>query len=366
MLMDKGHTVESASTFDEGKELLRESTPDLLITDVRLGALNGLQLLVGRGDVEAIVITGYADPVIAAEARRQRALFFAKPFDPDIFLDAIDTLVTCGWDKAVRQLESGALEPHKAIRQAAVRIVDLDKAFLAIVRGFCHDLSNSLSGVSAVLEIADTRDTPTDARTAKIHKEWTHLCLSEFQNAVRMLRDLHQFARRADEASAVDDTEIESISWRREILVMLRPLLTKTTELRIELDVPRRILAIPKVLLRHLLVPLVMNAADALRDVGVGREQTVLVRIKADELNRLLTVSVKDSGSGWGSLRDQVGSAIVNGKSLSTRGKSRGHGLLNVYRIVSCLGGRLELGEASYVQGACVTMIIPWSKNAKA
>ena len=46
--------------------------PDLLITDVRLGVYNGLQLLM-RGRMvnprlQAIVITGYADQIVRREA----------------------------------------------------------------------------------------------------------------------------------------------------------------------------------------------------------------------------------------------------------------------------------------------------------
>ena len=58
--------------------------------DVRLGSFNGLQLVIsGHKRVPAIVITGYADPVLEAEARRGGADYLVKPFDPERLLTII-------------------------------------------------------------------------------------------------------------------------------------------------------------------------------------------------------------------------------------------------------------------------------------
>jgi DNA-binding response OmpR family regulator len=90
MLGNAGYDVVTAGTFQEARRILREAPPDLLIADVRLGSFNGLQLVIsGQHRVPAIVITGYADAVLEAEARRGGAEYLIKPFDPERLLELI-------------------------------------------------------------------------------------------------------------------------------------------------------------------------------------------------------------------------------------------------------------------------------------
>ena len=90
MLNQAGYDVVTAGTFQEARRVLRESPPDLMIADVRLGSFNGLQLVIsGQVRVPAIVITGYADAVLEAEARRGGAEYLVKPFDPEMLLSMI-------------------------------------------------------------------------------------------------------------------------------------------------------------------------------------------------------------------------------------------------------------------------------------
>ena len=90
MLGQAGYDVVTAGTFQEARRILTEAPPDLLIADVRLGSFNGLQLVIsGNNRVPAIVITGYADAVLEAEARRGGAEYLVKPFDPERLLTLI-------------------------------------------------------------------------------------------------------------------------------------------------------------------------------------------------------------------------------------------------------------------------------------
>lgn len=90
MLNHAGYDVVTAGTFQEARRILRESPPDLLIADVRLGSFNGLQLVIsGPSRVPSIVITGHADAVLEAEARRSGAEYLIKPFDPETLMGLI-------------------------------------------------------------------------------------------------------------------------------------------------------------------------------------------------------------------------------------------------------------------------------------
>src|SRR5439155_23034991 len=75
------------------KTYLAANKPDVLISDVRLGAFNGLQLIVfaklQHPEMIAIVLTGYDDPVLRAEAAHANALYLVKPVEADRLLEAI-------------------------------------------------------------------------------------------------------------------------------------------------------------------------------------------------------------------------------------------------------------------------------------
>jgi DNA-binding response OmpR family regulator len=90
LLTDAGYETRAVATFEEGLRALRTETPDLLIADVRLGAFNGLQLLVSTPrTVPAIIITGFADPVLESDARQHGADYVLKPVAPAVLLGMV-------------------------------------------------------------------------------------------------------------------------------------------------------------------------------------------------------------------------------------------------------------------------------------
>ncbi len=78
-----GFAVASSSSFDEARHHISAGRPDIVVTDVRLGAFNGLQLALlardVRPDARVVVFSGYDDPVLKEEARRIGATYMVKP-----------------------------------------------------------------------------------------------------------------------------------------------------------------------------------------------------------------------------------------------------------------------------------------------
>ena len=92
LLRAAGYFVRGVSSYEEARQELA-MMPDLLITDVRLGVYNGLQLLM-RGRMvnprlQAIVITGYADQIVRREAVYLQAEHLEKPVDADRLLQVV-------------------------------------------------------------------------------------------------------------------------------------------------------------------------------------------------------------------------------------------------------------------------------------
>ena len=94
LLRQAGHEVTSFSRFENAKAYLSVAKPDVLISDVRLGAFNGLQLVVfaklQHPEMIAIVLTGFDDPVLRTEAAHAGASYLVKPTDSERILDLID------------------------------------------------------------------------------------------------------------------------------------------------------------------------------------------------------------------------------------------------------------------------------------
>ena len=93
-LDNAGYACTAAASFDEASALLRSGQVDLLITDIRLGDHNGIHLVYRHaGEILAIVITGFDDPALAAEARALGAIYLVKPVDLKTLLAHVRTLL---------------------------------------------------------------------------------------------------------------------------------------------------------------------------------------------------------------------------------------------------------------------------------
>ena len=88
-----GYAVEVCASFEDAKEHLAHSPPDVLLTDVRLGAFNGLQLVILakelRPETVAVVMSAYDDPTLRKEAWLCGASYVQKPFTGEAILHSI-------------------------------------------------------------------------------------------------------------------------------------------------------------------------------------------------------------------------------------------------------------------------------------
>ena len=91
---EAGRSVVACSSFEEGRRALRTQRFAAVLTDVRLGAFNGLQLAVIARDLQPdmplIVYSGFDDPVLRAEAEHLRAVYLVKPVSPAQLLHLLE------------------------------------------------------------------------------------------------------------------------------------------------------------------------------------------------------------------------------------------------------------------------------------
>jgi len=92
-LVAAGYEILEASEFGEAKALLAKR-PSVLITEIKLGAYNGLHLAIrARAFGTPALVIGDPDPVLEADAKRQRALYVTPPLNPQRVLGLVSELL---------------------------------------------------------------------------------------------------------------------------------------------------------------------------------------------------------------------------------------------------------------------------------
>jgi DNA-binding NtrC family response regulator len=90
---DAGEDVVAHGSFEDARKALRTTSFDALITDVRLGAFNGLQLAVMARDahpeIRLIVFSGFDDPVLRSDAEHIGAVYLVKPVTSSQLLEIL-------------------------------------------------------------------------------------------------------------------------------------------------------------------------------------------------------------------------------------------------------------------------------------
>ena len=119
LLREAGYETVTAGSVPVGIKLLTDEHPDALLVDIRLDAYNGLHLVAMRPQpIPAVVLTGFADPAIEADARRLGAEFLLKPVTPSVLTALLKRLLT---DSRQRQTP-----PRRWPRKTVARDVRVD------------------------------------------------------------------------------------------------------------------------------------------------------------------------------------------------------------------------------------------------
>ena len=98
-----GYSLIVASEFIKAKALL-DTRPDFLITEVKLGAYNGLHLAIrAAGQHTPTIVIGHTDPILQREAERAEAAFLTTPVDPERVLGLTRELLTASQTRRSRR-----------------------------------------------------------------------------------------------------------------------------------------------------------------------------------------------------------------------------------------------------------------------
>ncbi|MGD9323930.1 MAG: response regulator, partial [Desulfobacterales bacterium] len=97
-LQRDGHAVDTASSGEEALEKLKEARFDIMLVDIKMEGISGLDVLQhvkeNDPDVAIVMITAYGSIPTAIEAMKNGAYdYMLKPFDPNELGVLIDKII---------------------------------------------------------------------------------------------------------------------------------------------------------------------------------------------------------------------------------------------------------------------------------
>lgn len=140
-----GYRVTLAETGEKGLEALKADPPDLIVVDLQMPGISGLEVLeeVREFDpaIVCIMVTGFATLQSAMDAMKQGAYdFLPKPFSPD----ELKLAVNRGLERRFLEQETQKLKEEKALMEAN---------FVTMVS---HQMRSPLAAVRQLLEVVAT------------------------------------------------------------------------------------------------------------------------------------------------------------------------------------------------------------------
>lgn len=93
-LTAKGYKVLSAYNGKEGLEVISEHEPDVIILDIMMPIMNGLEMLEELrkiSEIPVIIVSGYGEPESVEKARKLGIeCFMNKPFEMEDLMNTLD------------------------------------------------------------------------------------------------------------------------------------------------------------------------------------------------------------------------------------------------------------------------------------
>ncbi len=138
-LGQKGYAVTTAASGSEAIALINERTFDLVITDLKMPDVDGVQVMKSakemHSDIEVIIVTGYATINSAVEAMSRGAFYYmTKP----IKLEELHTLIIQATEKVILRREISLLKQRVRAQQGVTQFIGHNQEILKLKDAIAH------------------------------------------------------------------------------------------------------------------------------------------------------------------------------------------------------------------------------------
>jgi signal transduction histidine kinase len=182
----RGYRITTAESGEQAVILLRERTFDLMITDLVLGQVDGIQLLQTakklHPDIMVIILTGHGDTNSVIEALRLNADdYLLKPCEPEEMFFRIDRCL----EKTVFKREIKLAEEY--IHTLTHQLIKAHESERQRISRYLHDhVAQELSALKIGFKMLFDRNTPTDQSTSNQVAEMS----KTLEDCIKEVRDL--------------------------------------------------------------------------------------------------------------------------------------------------------------------------------
>lgn len=161
VLATEGYTVRVARDGREGLEFVLANNPDLVITDLAMPNMTGLEMVAAMREhgsrVPVILMTAEGSEDLAVEALRLGVMdYFVKPFEPEGMLEAVGRVLQASRIGTVRtgvpdQRRLQALNTLMAVGKSITALLDLEQILSRVVEAAVY-LSKAEEGVLMLVD----------------------------------------------------------------------------------------------------------------------------------------------------------------------------------------------------------------------
>jgi len=339
-LSDAGWNVRAASSAEEALALFRQESFPIVLTDIKMPGMDGLQLLKALKEIqpetEVVLMTGHGDLSLAIQGiKLDAADFVTKPIDGDVLEIAL-ARARERWTmrRAIREhtehLEE-LVEQKTRDLLAAERLATIGQT----VAGLSHSIKNMASGLEGSLFLL-RQGLDSD------HREYLEQGWEMLEANVRKLKNLSLDMIRFAKVEELDLRPTDPALPARQVVELLGATACgRGIELR--LDTPKGL--VPSMLdggaVHRCLLDLVGNALDACTAAGFGPDNPGgRVRVWIDASPDSISYHVADNGCG---IPESAQPRLFT-PFFSTKGeKGSGLGLMTVKKTVQAHGGTINI-----------------------
>ena len=340
VLTREGYRVEAAADGESGLRKVRELSPDLVLVDLKMPRVNGIQVLQEITALDpttvAVVITGYATVESAVEAMKCGAYdFLPKPFTPE----ELRIVTRRGLERGKLMAEMAALRrENERMKENFVTVVSHElRAPLVAVEQYLEVMLNEMAG-----GISPKQKEILDHSRKRV--EWLLTLVNEWLSMSRIQR-----------GKIVERLETIEIRQLLEESVALIGPQADEMQIDVKIEVPEGLSEIEgdKDALSHVFMNLVSNAVKYNHEEGT-------IWLRASDKEECVAVEVTDTGVGIpeGSLPFIFDEFFRVKPEQSRRVTGTGLGLTIVKRIVEAHRGHVKVRSVTG-QGSTFTVLLP-------
>ncbi len=368
MIFKNTHRVISAREGEEGLDLLQKHPVDVVILDIRMPNLSGIEVLRRIKEIDpilpVILLTGYGSLDSAQEAVRLGAFdYLNKPYDINKLKDVVDKALE------KKRLEVRAKKNVKELSELNERLKrNLEESNILAELGkisssYIHELKNPLTNIVGYVDLLIQQLLRERERGNRVGEDFEHFLSIIEREIKRCCRLSTNFLSFSNHDQTWKDT-IDINQLIGEMLEVIGPAIKVKdikTELRLDESIPS-LLCCPD-LIKQALLNLILNSIEALSRDGVITVTTRLREAGKENRDKMVEVTVEDDGPGIP--REIIEKLFENSLATKKRGSGNaGLGLDITRKIIDHHHGSIGINGRPG-GGTSVRILLPLAYDTK-